>query len=55
MMVLTGFLIGAIFGAVQAKRRKGKTLDILQYGAAYGIAFAILFLILNLIVLRNMG
>ena len=55
MIVLIGFVIGAIFGAIQATRRKGKPLDMLQYGGAYGIAFAILALILNLVVLRNMG
>lgn len=52
MMVFTGLLIGACLGAFLATRRKGATLDILQYAAGYGIFFAILALFLNIILVR---
>lgn len=45
-------LLGAIIGAVIAKRRKGKLLDIAQYAGAYGIAFGVLGLFVNVILLR---
>lgn len=45
-------LIGAIIGAVIAKRRQGKPLDIAQYAGAYFIAFAIVGLVLNILLLR---
>lgn len=47
-------LIGALIGAVIARRRKGSKLDIAQYAAGYGIAFGLLGLVLNIIVLRLM-
>ena len=52
MYLITG-LLGVIIGALTAKRRKGKTLDILHYAAGYGIAFAIAGFILTLIIEKN--
>jgi len=49
--IILGFL-GAIIGAVIAKRRQGKILDMLQYAGAYFIAFAVVGLILNVLLLR---
>lgn len=39
---LSGFVIGAIFGAFSAKRRGGKTLDLLQWGGVLAIIGAII-------------
>ena len=37
MIALLTALAGAVLGALQAKRRKGTTADILQYAAVYAI------------------
>jgi len=42
MIVIAGFVIGALWGGWLARRRKGKPADIAQYAAVYGIAFAII-------------
>lgn len=52
MYLITG-LIGIIIGIINAKRRNGKTADILHYAAAYGIAFAIAGFIITLIIEKN--
>lgn len=49
-MYLIAAILGAIIGALTAKRRNGKTADILHYAATYAIAFAIAGFILALIV-----
>lgn len=51
-MTYFGLLLGAIFGAFLAKRRNGKLLDFLQYGAVCSIIGGIIALILNVIILR---
>jgi len=48
-MYLIAALIGAIVGTLKAKRRNGKTADILHYAATHAIAFAIAGFILALI------
>lgn len=52
MIVIAGFLLGALWGWFLAGRRDGTVLDRLQYGSAFGIAFAIAGLILTVIVDR---
>jgi hypothetical protein len=52
MIVLGGLLVGAIFGAGLARKRGGKALDQLQYGAGFGIAFALIGLFITIIVER---
>lgn len=44
--------IGAVLGALHARRRKGNGMDIAQYAAVYAIALGLVGLILNLILLR---
>lgn len=44
--------IGAAYGALLAKRRKGGALDIAQYAAGFGIFGALIGLILNIVILR---
>jgi len=47
-----GLALGAMFGAALAAKRKGKLLDMLQYGAACGIIGGLLALIANIVILR---
>lgn len=44
--------IGAVIGALNARRRGGKRLDILQYAAAHGMAFAIVGLFVTVFLSR---
>ena len=49
MIVIIPALIGLLLGGFTAKRRCGKTADILQYAVGYGIAFALVGVILTII------
>jgi len=51
-MTYFGLIIGALYGAYLAWKRKGAKLDILHYAAGFGIAFALLFFAANVIYLR---
>lgn len=42
MIVLAGLFGGAVLGALRARNRGGKPLDLVQYAAAYGIALGLL-------------
>ena len=56
MVVVLGMAaLGAILGAMAAKRRKGNAADMAQYAAGYGIAFALIGLILSLVLVRMIG
>lgn len=50
MIVIAALFIGASFGAVIARRRKGNRLDMLQYAAVNAIIFGILGMFLTLII-----
>ena len=52
MIVLGGVLLGAVIGAMTAKKRGGATLDMVQYAAGFAIAFALLGLILTVAIHR---
>ena len=52
MIILAGLIIGVIFGAATARRRKGNRLDMAQYAAAYGIAFMLLGVFATLLIER---
>lgn len=54
MIVLLGAILGACVGAFIALKRKGKMLDILQYGGSFAIAFACIALFINIAIVRNM-
>lgn len=41
MIILIAALAGAALGAFQARRRKGRTADILLYAAVYALIFAL--------------
>ena len=53
MVVVLGMaLLGAILGALTARKRNGSGADMAQYAAGYGIAFALVGLVLSLILVR---
>lgn len=52
MIVIISALLGAIVGAFTAKRRKGNTLDILQYAAGYAMAFVVVGMIATVVLHR---
>jgi len=53
MLVVLGMAaLGAILGAMAARKRNGSGADMAQYAAGYGIAFALVGLILSLILVR---
>ncbi|MCF7700453.1 hypothetical protein [Loktanella sp. M215] len=41
ILPLGGFVLGALIGAVRARMRGGRVLDMLQWGAACGVIVAI--------------
>jgi len=53
LLSVIGAVIGAILGAFIARRRKGSTADMLQYGAVFAIIFALGGLFLSIIILRS--
>lgn len=52
MIVIGALILGAILGALSAKKRGGNTADLLQYGAVYAIAFGIVGLLVTIFVDR---
>ena len=52
MIVLLGAILGAVTGSLIARRRKGKTADILQYAFVYALMFALAGLFLTLMIHR---
>ncbi|SLN13229.1 hypothetical protein PEL8287_00502 [Roseovarius litorisediminis] len=52
MIVLLGAILGAITGALVARRRKGALADILQYAFVYALMFTLAGLFLTLIIHR---
>jgi hypothetical protein len=52
MFVIGGLVLGAIVGALTARRRGGKPADMAQYAAGFGIAFGLLGLFATLILDR---
>lgn len=52
MIVLAGFLGGAVWGAWLAARRGGRRLDRLHYAAAFAIAFGLLGLFVTILIER---
>ena len=52
MLIGAGFVIGALWGAWLARRRKGTRLDIAQYAGTFGIAFGLLGLLATVVLAR---
>jgi uncharacterized membrane protein len=53
MIVFAGMVFGALFGALQARRRKGNRLDMVQYAAAYGIVFGLVGFFATVVIARS--
>lgn len=54
MIVIGGFILGAVIGATIALRRGGRKLDALQYGTGFAILFTLLGLFLTIILERTL-
>ncbi|MCB1333042.1 MAG: apolipoprotein acyltransferase [Roseivivax sp.] len=54
MFVIAGAILGAILGALSARRRKGNGLDMAQYAAGYGILFAVIGMILTVVIEKSL-
>ncbi len=53
MIVVLGMaILGAILGALTARKRNGSGADMAQYAAGYGIAFALAGLVISLVLVR---
>ncbi|WP_298847723.1 hypothetical protein [uncultured Ruegeria sp.] len=53
MVVVLGMaILGAILGALTAKKRNGNGADMAQYATGYGIAFALVGLVISLVLVR---
>jgi hypothetical protein len=52
MIVIAGILGGAFLGAMIARRRGGRGLDMAQYGAGYAIALGLLGLFATIFIER---
>lgn len=50
---LTGLLAGALLGAFRARRRGGKTLDLLQWAAVHAMILGLIGLFALVIIERN--
>jgi hypothetical protein len=50
---LGGLVLGALLGAVRARMRGGKMLDLLQWGAAFGIIFGLIGLFILVFIERS--
>lgn len=55
MIWTAAIVIGAIYGAFTARKRGGRKLDSLQYGAVYAIAFGLLGLAVSVALDRMAG
>ncbi len=52
MIAIFGALLGAVSGALRARRRGGNRLDMLQYGAVHALIFALIGLFATILVER---
>lgn len=53
-MITYGFLIiGALGGALRAKKRGGNRLDMIQYAAIFGMIFGLIGLFITIILARQ--
>lgn len=52
MLVIIGAIIGGIIGGTIARRRGGRTLDVVQYVGIYALAFALLGMLATLVIHR---
>ncbi len=50
---LAGIVLGALLGAIRAKRRGGKPADMAQWAAAYGMIFGLVGLFVLIFIERS--
>ena len=55
LLPIAGLILGALAGALAAKRRGGKTADIVQWAAVWAIAFGALGVFFTVIAVRLLG
>lgn len=53
MIVLLAALAGFVVGALRARSRQGKLVDVLQYAVVYGIVFALVGLFVTIFIHRS--
>ena len=52
MIIILAALLGAVLGALNAKRRGGSGLDMAQYAGTYALVFGIVALFVTVIIAR---
>ncbi len=52
MLIIAGLLLGALWGGLLARRRRGSRFDIAQYAAGFAILFAIIGLLATVLLDR---
>lgn len=52
MIVIIAAIVGAILGTLTARRRKGRTADILQYAFVFALGFALIGLFATIFITR---
>ncbi len=52
MIVIGGFILGAIIGALSARRQQGRAVDIAQYAFVHGLLLAVIGLFLTIAIDR---
>jgi uncharacterized membrane protein YgdD (TMEM256/DUF423 family) len=52
MIVIFAAIVGAIVGFMVARRRKGRTADMLQYACVYALIFALAALFVTIMIQR---
>ena len=52
ILPVAGLVLGAIFGAIRAKTKGGKTLDMLQWAAVFAMIFGLIGLFALIMVER---
>lgn len=55
MIGLIAFVLGAVWGAIVARKRGGNRLDILQYAAVHGILLAIVAVVGTIVIANVTG
>lgn len=50
---LGGIVLGALIGAIRARMRGGKGLDMLQWGAAFAVIFGLIGLFILVFIQRS--
>lgn len=55
MIVIAGAVIGAILGALTARKRGGNRLDMAQYAAGFAMAFVVVGMVATVLIDRTLS